>query len=261
MIVKILIKTFVSAILVVLSSVVIAGPILWVGDSSGNLGKVDVATGNVTVVGNMGFAMTDIAFDTNGNLYGTTFSDLYSIDSSSGTSTHIGIHSLGVNSLVFDAAGTLYAASSQLFTINVGTAATTLIGNGSDSYSSSGDLAFVGGELYLSSSNSGNDKLVKLDTGTGAGTNVGDIGYPNVYGLATNNNIDLYGLSGFNILNVNVGTGAGAIVSNYSGKGLGIAWGSSFYAEAGASSVPEPSTLAIFALSIIGFASQKLKKQ
>ena len=36
-----------------------AAPVLWFDDSSGNLGKVDVATGDVTMVGSMGVVMTD----------------------------------------------------------------------------------------------------------------------------------------------------------------------------------------------------------
>jgi len=63
------------AILSVSSSVVLSAPMLCAGDSTGNLGKVDVASGAATLVGNMGHSMTDIAFDSNGNLYGITSSE------------------------------------------------------------------------------------------------------------------------------------------------------------------------------------------
>ena len=53
-----------------------ASPLLWIDDSAGRIGTVDVATGVDTLVGNSGAALTDIAFDPNGNLYGITFSNL-----------------------------------------------------------------------------------------------------------------------------------------------------------------------------------------
>jgi hypothetical protein len=45
-----------------------AGPILWVDDDQGEIGKVDMSTGQVTLVGNAGVVLTDIAFDPHGNL-------------------------------------------------------------------------------------------------------------------------------------------------------------------------------------------------
>ena len=239
--------------------------LLWVGDSNGNLGTVDTVSGNVNVIGNMGVTMTDIAFDSSGNLFGISFTDLYSIDASTATTSLIGSHSLSStakNSLVFGADGTLYAANDSLFSLNTSTGASTLIGNGGDSYDSSGDLAFIGAELFLSSTGgTGGDKLVQLDTANGVGSDVGDIGYSGVYGLATDNNVDLYGVAGTSVLSISTLTGVGSELLDYSGYGLGIAWGSAFYAEAGAS-VPEPSILALMSIGLIGlgFVGRKNKQ-
>ena len=256
-----LVKTTIIIIGLMISSVVSATPILWVGDSSGQLGTVDVATGNVNVIGNMGATMTDIAFDQSGNLYGITFGSLYSINTSTAAATLIGNHSLGgsKNSLVFDASGTLYAANSSLFTLNTLTGASSLVGNGGDAYSSSGDLAFINNELFLSSSLGSGDTLVGLNTSTGAGTIVGSIGYSAVYGLATDNNVDLYGLAGTSVLNIDTLTGAGSFLVDYSGQGLGAAWGSAFYEESGAS-VPEPSVSALLATGLLGVFGMARRK-
>lgn len=252
---RLLIKLF-SLALVLNVSTLSAAPVLWVGDSSGTLGTVDVATGNVAVIGSMGTVMTDIAFDPSGNLYGITFTSLYSIDKDTAASTLIGNTGIISNSLVFGSDGTLYTANNSLYTIDTITGSSTIVGNGGDPYSSSGDLAFIGGELYLSSV--GGDDLFKLDTGTGVGTEIGNIGFGAVYGLATDNNIDLYGTTGITVLSVDVTTGAGTALVNYGGQGLGSANGSAFLEEAAV--VPVPAAVWLFGsglLGLVGIARRK----
>ena len=238
----------------------LAAPILWISDSGGRLGTVDVATGSTTVVGNMGQAMFDIAFDSVGNLWGISGgAQLFSINSSTAVATLVGSTGTGfINSLVFGPGGVLYAAGSSLYSLNTSTGAGTLIGTGGG-YSSSGDLAFVGGNLYLSSDPTLNDSLFEIDETTGVGTNIGPIGFNAVFGLATPDNVTLYGLSGTTVLSINTATGAGAAVVGYGG-GLTAAFGTAFRTEAGAP-IPEPSALSLVALALLGlgWASKRQK--
>lgn len=214
------------------SMAVYAAPTLWFGDSAGRLATIDIANGNVNVIGNMGVAMTDIAFDPNGQLWGIDFMSLYKIDKSTANRTSVGVLGTSANSLVFDTSGTLYAANTSLYKVNTATGIASLVGNGGHPYASSGDLAFVDGNIFLSSG--GGDKLVKINTGNGAGTLIGNIGFSSVFGLASPNGTDLYGMSGTQVLSINPATGAGTSIHNYNGQGLSAAYGTAFFPEAGA---------------------------
>jgi hypothetical protein len=246
------------AVLLFFSCSVSAAPILYIGDAFGNLGTVDVATGDVSVIGRMPAVMTDIAFDPNGNLYGITFTGLYSINRTTAAATFIGNTGISSNSLVFDSSGNLYTANNSLYSINTTTGSASRIGNGGAAYNSSGDLAFIGGELFLSSGSGGVDSLVKINTSNGAGTVVGSTGFSAVYGLATDNNVNLYGVAGTTVLSINALTGSGAALVNYGGKGLISANGSAYATEA----VPIPAAMWLFGsglLGLIGIARKKMK--
>ena len=224
------------------SGITAAGPIMHVHDSGGNLGTVDVATGNVNVIGTMGTVMTDIAFDPLGNLFGITFSGLYSINATTATSTFIGNHGIsGGNALVFGTDGTLYGAggwSTSLFTIDGSTGLSTNLGT--TGFSSGGDLAFNNGDLFLASTTG---QLVNIDLVDLSNTMaVGSFGVEGVFGLASSSTGDLFAVAGTNIYQADITTGAATNPPSFLGQGLGGAYGQSFFTEAGAT-IPEPSTI------------------
>jgi streptogramin lyase len=235
-----------------------ADPVLYVDDANGVLGKVDVATGGVTIIGSTAQALTDIAFDPTGGLWGLTSTDLYRINATTGAATLVGAHGInGGNALVFGADGTLYAAGSNttnLYQLNTATGAGTDLGN--IGYTSSGDLAFNGGRLYLTASSFASDYLVSINLAAGTlGIIVGPIGYQQVFGLATASSGTLYGVSGTQVISIDTTTGAGTFVSNYAGHGLQAAFGTGFVTEAGAPPVVPLPGAAAMGLALLGLTA------
>ena len=229
-----------------------ANPILWVSDSSSRLETIDVVTGATTLVGTMGAVMFDIAFSPSGQLYGIDGTSLYSINSNNGVTTVIGGSGGGnINSLTFGSDGTLYGASNALYKFNVATGARAAVGASfSNGATSSGDLAFIGGNLYLSTSSSSSDHLQRISTSTGANTDIGSIGFGSVYGLSSPNGSNLFGFSGTNVLSIDVTTGLGNVIATANGAALGTVFGSAFRSEAVAA-VPEPETYALMVVGLI----------
>ena len=230
---KVLALAFTFFTLCACSSSVFAQSDLWVHDEDGNLARVDVRTGDVEIIGNMGVTMTDIAFTPDGTtLFGVSFTNFYEINPVTAMAFDIGAHGItDANELVFDTDGTLFSASSNgtsLYEINPANGIGEVIGD--VGFQSAGDLAFNDGELYLSSIT---NELIRVDLANGAsGTPVGFFGFSEVFGLATANDGVLYGVSGTEIFSVNTSTGIGTFVSNYTGNGIGNSFGSAF--------VPEP---------------------
>ncbi|MDW5265826.1 MULTISPECIES: hypothetical protein [Acidobacteriaceae] len=223
---------------------------LLVDDASGVLGYVNVDTGAVTLLGNSGVGLTDIAFSPTGSLYGVDFSNLYSINTTTGHASEIG--SLGdvSNALVFSSSGTLYSAGNNLDTVDPATGHATIIGSLTET--SAGDLAFVGGQLYLATSS---NQLAILNAATGAETIVGNTGVANLFGLASPDGKTLYGVAGTDVYLIDTSTGAATFLTNYGGHGLGQANGESFLSEAQtpppSAVTPEPSTWVLLASGLL----------
>lgn len=222
---------------------------VFIGDNTGDLYELDVATNTSTLIGNSGIgAMFDIAQDPTTNiLYGITSGGLLaSIDTSTGAATGIGGAGAFINGLTFDSSGTLFGSGgTNLYTLDLLSGLASAVGN--TGFSSSGDIAFDSrGNLFLSASGgAGGDQLVAVDSLTGVGIAIGDIGFGSVFGL----NFEGSTLHGFTLggltLDIDTSTGLGTQIATNSIRAFGAD-------GAGGVSVPEPSTLALLAFGLLG---------
>lgn len=151
----------------------------------------DVLIGPIQTSGGARPDVTDIAFDENtGVLWGISFTQLYRIDPLTARATPVG-SGLGVggaNALAVDSRGRLFSATTDgsFLTVDTESGRARAVGPYGSGYRSSGDLAFrPDGVLFgaVSSSARQSDVLIRVNPLTGAATEVGDIGYSDVYGL------------------------------------------------------------------------------
>lgn len=262
------------------------------------LGPSGATASNVAV--DFAKQITDIAF-VGTQLYGITPDSLFKIDSATGAATFEmsllnDAATRPFTSLVYDPnTNKLLAADDpknnvlgnlvpgQLFTIDLATKSISSVnpdptGAGSCSshqststctpdtnvaFRSSGDLAFVGNQLFLSSNTPTADTLVTLFNGQGPLTTgqpsptlkVGVNAVPQVWGLATVGTT-LYGVAGQSLYTVDA-SGAMTLVKTYSADGVSQFNGATYSGPAGM--VPEPGTYAMLlaGLGVMGLLARR----
>lgn len=167
-----------------------SAPLAFTADGS-NLVSLDIATGNATIIGALGFTgdTEALAVDpTSGVLYlATDGNKLYTVDKDTGAGTEVG--SLGVTygngGMAIDGSGNIFLVTSGgFFSVNKTTGAAVQIGSPNDATSynntavtrglSSG--AFVGTTLYAGPDNQTEANLYTVDTTTGHATTIGSLG-------------------------------------------------------------------------------------
>jgi hypothetical protein len=242
-----------------------ADTIIYVDDSSGNIGQVDINNGSVVAgsVQSTGQLLTDIAFNSTGTLFGTTDFNLYSINPSTGTTTSIGSYSsdLGMNALVGNGGTNLLGAgflTDSVYTINSATGATSTYGP--SPAPSAGDLAFSGSTLYESALDpNDNDELVNVTTDSV----IGDfhVGSPSGAELTAVNGLadvgpTMYAVDGTEVYSVNLSNAVLTPLFDYStaenGQDLGAAYGAA--AMGGTAVIPEPSSAFLLPMTLLGVA-------
>jgi hypothetical protein len=173
-------------------------------------------------------AITDIARDADGRIYGTSFNDFYRIDPDALTCTVVAFGDDYPNSLAILPAGMLDPMESALVGVRGGqyvridkeSGAITVLGNLGlgGAWSSSGDLTLYANSLYLTvDSGMCTDCLLRIDEHTGDSIEiVGAIGWPGVFGLAEWD-YRLWGFSGPWIISIDPkrATGAEALATQF----------------------------------------------
>lgn len=235
---------------------------LYIDDARGNVGTVNLGTGSVTILGNAGVVLTDIGFTSNGNLYGTSFTDFYSVNNTTGVATLIGSYGGtgrgGLNALVGSGTGLLAAstATNSLYSINVSPFSISTLNGTLSAGGSAGDLAFAfsGGSLYETLS-TGDLVKATISGNTVTSSVVGNMGNNGVFGLATGDDGVTYAVAGTQIYTLNLSTAVLTPFLNYAGSGLGSANGTAFLGEAAlggtTSSVPEPASTALMGAGVM----------
>ena len=198
---------------------------LFIVDSEGALGSVDLLSGDVTRIGGLTVQLEDIAIGQSGEFYGVSTTDLYRVDPNNGNLTHIGplqIHN--ASSLDFGPDNKLYVVGeASLYTVDTATGLTTFVGNVGEN--AVGDIAFAGNDFFVSAVDS---KLIAGDIDTLSTTTLSPITTGNVHALDYSSAFGLVAVFGTRILAVDELSGESFFGRDYVGNGLGTARGAAF---------------------------------
>jgi hypothetical protein len=158
-------------------------------DFDGNLYRIDMETGDTTLIGPVGFESVEgLAFQPGtGILFGVddNSDQLLTIDLATGAGTLVG--DLGVDvadvGLSFDDEGNLFLASEQdqaFYSVDPVTGAATFIGNMGEPVTGltfkDGILYGLGGFFFQDEQEDGGNNLVQIDRATGVATEIGPLG-------------------------------------------------------------------------------------
>lgn len=163
----------------------------------------------------------DLDTHPDGTLYGITRDALYRMDSAN---DWVRVGALTVsgspNGLAIDLDGNAFVTSGNfLYQVDVDDSSTVLVGEMGGDFESSGDCVInKDNTLFMSSKHVSPDTLVIINAETGVATNVGDTGYPNIYGLTAAWGF-LFGLTDQGqVIQIDEGTGAAELVHTFTGR-------------------------------------------
>jgi hypothetical protein len=163
--------------------------------SDGQLYLVSPTTATPTLIGSTGFSFEALEYAPNGTLYGVSGDSLYTINPNTGASVRVSTLGLPVRSLAFAPNGTAYATGrvpgapgvgglgeeTQLFTIDITTGASTVIGPiTSVPHGSPTTVHFITGLAFRATDGkliglNGDNRLLVIDPATAAATTLAQL--------------------------------------------------------------------------------------
>lgn len=130
---------------------------VFVTTANGDLYSLNLINCSSRLVGSTGHGFADIAFTSNGKLWGIEGGNLFKIDTSDAVSTLIGFTGLqGVSLVSLNDTTLLDEYEKNLYSINTGNASTHLLGI--IGYQASGDLTWYDNDLFMTAG----DLLIKI---------------------------------------------------------------------------------------------------
>ena len=223
-------------------------------------GTIDLTNGDFTYIGSSNLGLQEMVNLTRlggGPLYATTdFTTMLILNESSGAvSSIVGTMGNGIFGLKISGSGAFFGYNNtDLYSINPANANATFIGGFGISIGTNYDVAFNGNQMYLEEVNGlgGTANLYTVNTTTAAATLVGNVGYA-VYGLDFENNT-LYGFTpNGQIISIDTTTGSGTFVAIESGPGVVF--------TAATAATPEPDTLFLLAVGVVGAAGATWRRR
>ncbi len=188
--------------------------------------EIDLPEGTVHTLGVLPVPLTDIALAPDGTLYGAIPGELDRVDYVLGTSTRVVDVPGRFVSLDVSPDGRFYgAANDRVYRIDVVTGTRTEVARLPFGYESSGDVAFVEGELLATANRmaSMDDVLVHVPLDGTASEIIGSIGHRCVWGLAPFGAL-LYGLTCTgDLLSIDPTTGRATVLAHPGAEFYGAA--------------------------------------
>lgn len=207
-----------------------------------NLYGVDPDTLEVTLIGPFGWPngddmMTDIAVDKDDNVYGISWGAVYKVDRDTAQCTYLAaLDGQSFNGLSFLPEGAIDQNDNEvlvatglagaLYSIDVNTGESALIGDMGGNFESSGDIVSVIGFGTAATVKNGstNDYLARIDPNTGIATSIGTTGLPDIWGVGFWKN-KVFGFVATNqFVLIDIDTGAAEYIStgpeNWTGAGV-----------------------------------------